>query len=137
MRSYWGAVAVDWGFWRQSVGNTIVGLLRPWHIVGHVTVDASTPPGRLLAARRAEILALANRHGATSVHVFGSVARGDAGPESDLDLLVTFAPSASVFARLDLQDDLKDLLGIAVDITTPEALHRVIRDDVLREAVPV
>ncbi|HUR67717.1 MAG TPA: nucleotidyltransferase family protein [Candidatus Thermoplasmatota archaeon] len=102
-----------------------------------VTLDPSTRPGRLLSQRREEVLALARAHGATDVRVFGSVARGDAGPESDVDLLVTFSPRASVFARLDLEEALQQLLGIRVEVVTPEALHRLIRDEVLREAVDV
>lgn len=100
-------------------------------------IDPATPLGRLVTKQREAILRLAHKHGATEVRVFGSVARGDAVPSSDVDFLVTFGPGASVFARLDLQDDLEDLLGVRVDVAIPSALHRIIRDEVLREAVPV
>ena len=92
---------------------------------------------RLLSRHRGEILALARAHGATSIQIFGSVARGDAREESDVDFLVSFAPGTRVLARLDLKDALEALLGVPVDVTTAAALHRVIRDDVIREATPV
>lgn len=92
---------------------------------------------RLVRERREDILACARRHGARSIRLFGSVARGDAREESDLDFLVTWAPEAGVFARLDLQEELEAMLGVRVDIAVEGGLHRVIRDDVLREAIPV
>jgi uncharacterized protein len=100
-------------------------------------IDPASPLGKLVSQHRKAILQLARRHGATEVRVFGSVARGEASVGSDVDFLVTFAPSASVFARLDLQEDLQRLLGVRVDVAVPGALHRLIRDEVLREAVPV
>lgn len=102
-----------------------------------MTVPGTSPLARLVRERRGEILAVARAHGATDVRVFGSVARGEAGPQSDLDLLVTFGPEASAFARLDLKEALETLLGVRVDVSSPAALHRVIRDEILREAVPV
>lgn len=92
---------------------------------------------RLVDEHREKILAISRRHGAHDVRVFGSVARGDEGPKSDLDLLVRFDPSAPVFARLDLAEELSRLLGVRVEVVKEEALHKIIRDDVLREAVAV
>lgn len=91
----------------------------------------------LVVAHRAEILTLARRHGASNVRLFGSVARGDAGPTSDVDLLVVFAPDRSLFDHVALQLALTDLLGVRVDVVSEPGLHRLIREDVLREAVPV
>ena len=86
---------------------------------------------------REEILRIAARHGATNVRVFGSVARGTAGPESDLDLLIDVGPETSSWFPGGLLMDLEDLLGYHVDITTERSLHPVIRDRVLAEARPL
>ena len=88
-------------------------------------------------AHREEILRIAARHGATNVRVFGSVARGTAGPESDLDLLVDAGPTTSPWFPGGLLMDLEELLGYHVDVTTERALHPVIRDRVLAEARPL
>ena len=86
---------------------------------------------------RDEILRIAARHGATNVRVFGSVARGTAGPDSDLDLLVDDAGATSPWFPGGLVADLEDLLGCKVDVATPSTLHRRIRDRVLTEAHPL
>ena len=71
-----------------------------------------------LRARRDEILALAEKRGVSNVRVFGSVARGEATPESDIDFLVTAQKGASVFDLVGLWLDLKDLLGCEVSLIT-------------------
>src|SRR5215203_3096590 len=83
---------------------------------------------------RDEIIEIAAQHGATNVRVFGSVARGTAGPESDLDLLVDVTGEASPWFPAGLMVDLEDLLGVKVDIATEGTLHRRIRDRVVAEA---
>ena len=88
-------------------------------------------------AHREEILRIAARHGATNVRVFGSVARGTAGPESDLDLLVDAGPDTSPWFPGGLIVDLEELLGCRIDVATEETLHRRIRDQVLAEARPL
>jgi predicted nucleotidyltransferase len=101
----------------------------------------STAPQRiadpLLQAKREEILALAARRGTRNLRVFGSVARGEAGPASDVDFLVELAPGHTLFDLGHLQMDLQDLLGRKVDLVEPEGLHWYIRDQVLREAIPL
>jgi hypothetical protein len=92
---------------------------------------------KALAAKRGEILSLAARHGARNVRVFGSVARGEAGPESDVDFLVDMEPGRSLLDHVALQQDLEDLLGREVDVVSQRALHWYIRDRVLKEAVPL
>ena len=87
--------------------------------------------------RREEILAVAARHGARTIRVFGSVVRGEETPESDLDLLVEFEPGRSLLDHIALAQDLKDLLGREVDVVTEGGLHSYIRDRVCREAVPL
>ena len=71
------------------------------------------------------------------MRVFGSVARGEAGPDSDLDLLVEFDANRSLLDHVALVQDLEELLGTKVHVTTKEALHWYIRDRVLEQAVPL
>ena len=91
----------------------------------------------LLAGRREEILRTASRHGAYNVRVFGSVARGEAGPDSDVDLLVDAGPNRTPFFPGGLVADLEDLLRRRVQVVEPEGLHWFIRERVLAEAVPL
>ncbi len=90
-----------------------------------------------LRSRRAEILEIARKHGARNVRIFGSVARGDAGPESDVDILVELEPGRGLLDHAALMLDLSDLLGCKVDVVSDRALHWYIRDRVLAEAVPL
>jgi uncharacterized protein len=91
----------------------------------------------LLIDHRAEILRMAAHHGARNVRVFGSVARGETGPESDVDFLVDLDPDRTLMDLGGLLMDLQDLLGRKVDLVTEKALHWYIRDRVLQEAVPL
>ncbi|HUO31706.1 MAG TPA: nucleotidyltransferase family protein [Bryobacteraceae bacterium] len=87
--------------------------------------------------KRAAIIDLAKRHGARSIRVYGSVARGEACDRSDLDLLVEWDPDRSLLDVVGLKQDLEDLLGVTIDIGSERGLHWFIRDEVLREAVPL
>lgn len=89
----------------------------------------------LLKSKRHEILAIAARHGAHNLRVFGSVARGEAGPESDLDILVEMQPGKSLLDHVALMQELEDLLQRKVDVVSERALHWYIRDKVLAEAI--
>jgi predicted nucleotidyltransferase len=91
----------------------------------------------LLRARRGQILRIAAKHGARNVRVFGSVVHGEAGPESDVDLLVDVGPDPSPFFPGGLLADLEELLGRKVDVVTEGALHWYVRERILREAVPL
>jgi len=91
----------------------------------------------LLKVKRQEILAIAARHGASNLRVFGSVARGEAGPESDLDILVEMQPDKSLMDHIALMQDLEDLLQQKVDVVSERALHWYIRDQVHAEATPL
>lgn len=90
-----------------------------------------------LQNRRQEILRIASRRGAYNVRVFGSVARGDATPQSDVDLLVDLESGRTLFDLGGLQMDLESLLECPVDVITESGLRPRIRERVLREAVPL
>jgi hypothetical protein len=86
---------------------------------------------------RESILKAATRHGARNVRVFGSAARGEDDPSSDLDLLVELEPGRTLLDLGGLVSDLEALLGVPVDVVTEKGLRRRIRDRVLGEAVPL
>ncbi len=90
---------------------------------------------QLIVEKRGDILAAGRRHGARRMRVFGSMARGDAGPGSDVDFLVDLEPGRDLFDLGALLMDLQDLLQRKVETVTEEALHHRIRDRVLEEAV--
>jgi len=87
-----------------------------------------------LRSRKEEILALANQHGARNVAVFGSVGRGDADGDSDVDFLVDMDPNRGLFDMGALLMDLQDLLACRVDVITRRGLRERIRERVLAEA---
>jgi uncharacterized protein len=89
----------------------------------------------LLSGKREQILAIAQRHGARNVRVFGSVARGEADEESDVDLLVTFDPGVTLLRHAALARELNTLLGRKVDVVSDRALRPRVRERVLNEAV--
>ena len=89
----------------------------------------------LLGEKRGDILAVAARHGASNVRVFGSVARGEADEASDVDFLVDLEPGRSLFDLGGLLMDLQALLGREVDVATPRGLKPRIREQALRESV--
>ena len=92
---------------------------------------------QLLIANREGILRVCAKHGASNVRVFGSMARGDDGPDSDVDLLVDVGDEHTSWFPGGLIVDLQDLLGCKVDMVTEDALHWYIRDRVMKEAVPL
>jgi hypothetical protein len=98
---------------------------------------AMEPTVALVRAAREDILRLAERHGAYNVRVFGSVARGDASADSDIDLLVDMLPGRSLFDLGGLWWDLNELLGVHVDVVTEQGLRPRIRQRVLHEAMPL
>ncbi|TSA12519.1 MAG: DNA polymerase subunit beta [Deltaproteobacteria bacterium] len=87
--------------------------------------------------KREEILRLAVRHGVHNLRLFGSVARGEAGPGSDVDFLIEAGPERTPWFPGGLIADLEELLGCRVDVVTEKALHWYIRERVLKEAVPL
>jgi len=90
------------------------------------------PPSRLLERHRVDTARLLDRYPIEQVWVFGSVARGDDRPDSDLDLLVELSPEASVIDILGLDEELSALLGCPVDIVTTAELDS---NELLRRGV--
>ena len=90
---------------------------------------------QLLEEKREEIRRIAAKHGAHNIRVFGSVARGEARPDSDIDLLVDVGPNPSSWFPAGLILDLQVVLGRRVDIVTAKGLNTHLRESILREAV--
>ncbi|MHB8627814.1 MAG: nucleotidyltransferase family protein [Aggregatilineales bacterium] len=82
-----------------------------------------------------EILRLAKRYGASNVRIFGSVARGEAGPDSDVDFLVDFKPDYRLWDHIGLKQDLEDLLGRRVDVAIAKNLREEFRPSIMRDAI--
>ena len=91
----------------------------------------------LVRTKREQILRLALRHGVTGGRVFGSMARGDAGPQSDVDLLIEVGPDPSPWFPGGLVAELEELLGRRVQVVTERGLDDLLRERVLEEAVPL
>jgi uncharacterized protein len=94
-------------------------------------------PSLVLEANRDAVRALVAKHRAANPRVFGSVARGEDGEGSDLDLLVDPLPESTWRDQWELQDDLEKLLGVKVDLVTEERLRPRIRAHALAEAEPL
>ena len=91
----------------------------------------------LIKVKRQEILRIAAKHGPYNVRIFGSVARGIADQQSDIDILVELEPGRSLLDLGGLWWELNELLGVRVDVITEKGLRDRIRDRVLKEAVPL
>ena len=91
----------------------------------------------LLSENREAILRLATQHGAANVRVFGSVAREDATPESDVDFLVDMEAGRSLLDLVALWQDLEDLLGRSVDVISDGGMSPYLRDKIIAEAIPL
>jgi uncharacterized protein len=93
----------------------------------------SKKPATLLQENR-DIL---EEHHVRALYLFGSVARGEDRPESDVDILVEFEPRARIglFGLARLQQRLSEILGRRVDLTTPDSLHKALKDRIMKEAI--
>jgi len=107
------------------------------------SVDATSVRARLgfrarqLRRNRKQLLDSARANGVRSVHVFGSVARGDDGPASDIDLLVALAPGRTLLDVIGFRNQASEILGVPVDVATLDMLKERVRADVLAEALPL
>jgi predicted nucleotidyltransferase len=91
----------------------------------------------LLQHHRDKILQLAKQHGAYNIKIFGSVARGEATEDSDIDFLIELESGRSLIDRIALIQDLEDLLGRKVDVPNLKGLREFCRDRILQEAIPL
>ena len=103
--------------------------MQPMGATPMIEIDGN----RIDLTRLAEVCA---RYGLAELAVFGSTARGEASPDSDVDLLYDLAPGAQLgFAINDLEDDLAQLFGRKVDLVSKKAVHRLLRDEVVAQAI--
>ncbi len=96
-----------------------------------------SPLGRRLRRRRAALIAAADSHGASNLRVFGSVARGEDGPDSDVDLLVDLAPGTGLVGLARLERELAEILQVDVDLTSANSLKPRFRGAAQRESIPL
>ena len=98
---------------------------------------ASMDAGQILKAERERILQIAAKHRVRRIRVFGSVARGDADHQSDLDLLVEMPAGSTLLDQAALQVELEKTLGCRVDILSENGMKPRVRERVMKEAQPV
>lgn len=91
----------------------------------------------ILREKRDDVLRLSELHGARNIRIFGSVARGEASPESDIDFLVDLEHGRSLLDLGGLLFTLERLLGCKIDIVTEKGLHWYLRDKIIKEAKPL
>lgn len=106
-------------------------------VLGRLTRALAGRPSSRIEQHRDRLLAIVADHHATDPRVFGSVARGEDRPGSDVDLLVSYSEEASLLDEVGLRCALADLLQVEVDVVAVDTLRGAFRDRVLREAVPV
>ncbi len=87
--------------------------------------------------KRTEILKIAAKYGAKNIRIFGSVARGEATDQSDIDFLMDLESGHSLLHRISLIQELEDLLDCKVDVAKPQLLHETIKEQVLNECIPL
>lgn len=91
----------------------------------------------IIGDKRAQVLEIARRRGAYNVRIFGSVARGDAHSDSDVDFLVEFPPKYRLLDHAGLLADLEDLLGRRVDVSVERNLREEYRPYIMKDVVPL
>ncbi|MHB1539024.1 MAG: nucleotidyltransferase domain-containing protein [Solirubrobacteraceae bacterium] len=101
---------------------------------GRAGEDVGGPDLKLLRDHRQELLALAARHGARNLRLFGSLSRGEQRPDSDVDLLVDLDEGRTLLDLVAFRRSANEVLGVPVDAATPDMLKDAIREDVLSQA---
>ena len=100
-----------------------------------MTGSAASTIRQRLDVLKPQVLAVASRHGASNLRIYGSIATGCEHPASDLDLLVDLPDEQSLLGLIGLRQELEDLLGCSVDVTEAAALHPLIRAQILEQAL--
>ena len=103
----------------------------------HSPHNLAMRPSTALESHRQAIVQIVERHNALNPRVFGSVAHGTDGEDSDLDILIDPTPKTSLMDVAKIKVELEAILGVKVDVLTPNALPDSFRHIVLAEAVPV
>jgi uncharacterized protein len=106
-------------------------------LAGSIVMPGLKDINEIIVKKRDEILRIAELRGAKNLRVFGSMARGDSGPDSDIDLLVEMEESRTLFDMAELTLDLEELLGRKVHVCTPDSIYWLLRKKILREAKPI
>jgi len=88
-----------------------------------------------LKEKREQILAIAERHGAKKIKLFGSSAKGDSRRESDVDFLIELEPGRTLLDIIAMKQDLEDLLQRKVDVLTEGAMSPYLRDEIVSHAI--
>ena len=88
-----------------------------------------------LQQKRGEIISIAERNGGRKVRIFGSLARGDSGIDSDVDFLIELEPGRSLLDIIAIKQDLEELLRCKVDVVTEGAVSPYIRNDIVSQAI--
>ena len=96
---------------------------------------ATTTIRQRLEALKPQGLEVAKRYGASNLRIYGSIARGQEHPASDLDLLIDLPKGQSLLCLISLRQELEDLLGCPVDVSEAENLHPLIRSQILEQAL--
>lgn len=87
--------------------------------------------------KKDQILKIANKYGATNLKIFGSQVRGDARPDSDVDIVVDITKHMSYYMYFDFESELEELLGRKVDLCTYRSLHPIAYRQMEKEAIPL
>lgn len=90
-----------------------------------------------LKVKRDEILRISKKYGAYNIRIFGSVVRGEANKDSDLDILIDLEPDRSLLDHAGLLMELQELMNCKVDVVTEKGLRQRIRENILKEAIPL
>ena len=116
-----------------ATGGRLAVSVEPGPVAGL----PDSPLGRRLRQRRQRVLAIAARYGVTNVRVFGSVARGEDGPDSDIDLMVDLPPETGVFRLLTIEAEIEAVLGVHVDVVPANLVRDPAWGPIARTAVPL
>lgn len=125
----------------ETLDRLLAAMGARLELTAHVaprSLDVRTPRMAKLRTHRDPIRRIAHRHGASNVRVFGSVARGDDGPGSDIDLLVDLdVRRRGLLPLAAIADEVSELLSERVDVAPASALAPHVADEALAEAVPL